>query len=249
MSVRVLLQPAYVLHRRAYRETSWLLEIFSRDHGRVGLIARGARQARPRSQNSLEPVRELLLSWTLRGELGTLNQAEPASAGAGLGGTELVSALYLNELLLRLITRHDPHPALYGYYRDTLQGLVTSADPEALLRRFEYLLLQELGYGLNLLRDSTGQQIRPGISYDYCLGEGAMPLQSPASRANGVAISGDSLLALNESRLDSAQSKREAKYLLRAALSPHLGEKPLKTRELARSLHRLGKPAHTAVGS
>lgn len=247
MSARVQLQPAFVLHRHAYRETSWLLEIFSRDHGRAGLIARGARQAKPRSQNNLEPGRELLLSWTLRGELGALNQSEPVEASGVYARTQLVSVLYMNELLLRLITRHDPHSALYGYYRDALQGLATSVcDPDGVLRRFEFLLLQELGYGLNLHHDHAGQPIRPGTQYDYRLGEGAVPQLNVSSATNRLTVTGDTLLALRESRLDSMQSKREAKLLLRSALSAHLGDKPLKTRELARSLYRLNKPATIA---
>lgn len=233
---RVQLQPAFVLHRRPYRETSWLLEVFSRDHGRIGLVARAARQSRPRGGNVLEPARELLLSWTMRGDLGQLGQAESASMLPGLGGEQLLSALYLNELLLRLTTRHDPHPALFDYYRTAIHDLTRAAGSAIPLRRFEQQLLQELGYGLNLERDSEGAAIRAEAYYDYRMGQGACPLQDDTS---AVAIRGDVLLAMREDRLEESHSRREAKLLLRSALRAHLGQKPLQTPELFRSLRRL----------
>lgn len=233
---RVQLQPAYILHRRAYRETSWLLEVFSRDHGRIGLVARAARQSRQRAGVSLEPARELLLSWTLRGELGQLGQAEAQASTSAQSGEQLLSVLYLNELLLRLITRHDPHPVLFDYYRRALQDLALSPGSAIPLRRFERQLLQELGYGLNLDRDSNGEAIRAELHYDYRLDHGAYPLQGTAQE---MEVGGDVLLALREDRLDEMQSRREARHLLKAALRMHLGQKPLQTPELFRNLRRL----------
>jgi DNA repair protein RecO (recombination protein O) len=235
---RVQLQPAFVLHRRPYRETSWLLEVFSRDHGRIGLIARAARQARPRSGSALEPARELLLSWSLRGELGLLGQAESASAVPALEGEALLAALYLNELLLRLVTRHDPHPQLYGHYRATVAALATGAVAVP-LRRFELILLQELGYGLNLERDGNGDAIRTGARYEYRSGQGVWPLRGQAVE---LALEGATLIALREDRLDDGQALGEARQLLRLALRAHLGPKPLRTPELFRSLRRLRNP-------
>jgi DNA repair protein RecO (recombination protein O) len=241
---RVQMQPAFVLHRRPYRETSWLLEIFSRDHGRIGLVARAARQSRPRGGHILEPARELLLSWTLRGDLGQLGQVETASPARGLGGEQLLSALYLNELLLRLTTRHDPHPLLFDHYRTAIHGLVSVPGSAIPLRRFEKHLLQELGYGLNLERDSEGEPIRAETCYDYRIGQGACPAHGDASE---LAIRGDILLALREDRLEEGHSRREAKLLLRAALRSHLGQKPLRTPELFRSLRRLKTNTATAT--
>lgn len=243
---RVQLQPAFVLHRRPYRETSWLLEVFSRDHGRVGLVARAARQARTRGGKVLEPARELLLSWTQRGELGQLGQSECDSAATGLAGDQLFSVLYLNELLLRLITRHDPHPRLFGHYRDTLQALARFPGSAVPLRRFEMQLLQELGYGLNLDRDSEGQPIRADARYDYRIGQGACPLVGGAME---LEISGAALLALRDDRLEETQSRREIRQLLRAALGAHIGQKPLQTPELFRSLRRLGAKAAANAGA
>lgn len=241
---RVQLQPAFILHRRPYRETSWLLEVFSRDHGRIGLIARAARQARPRHGSVLEPARELLLSWTLRGDLGLLGHAEAQVMAPTAGGEQLLSVLYLNELLLRLITRHDPHPQLFEYYRAALQELCRKPASAIPLRRFELRLLHELGYGLNFDRDSQGEPIRHGLRYDYRMGQGACLLQD--SQAMEVAISGDVLLAMRDDGLDETQSRREARLLLRTALRTHLGDKPLQTPELFRSLRRLKTPSLVA---
>jgi DNA repair protein RecO (recombination protein O) len=243
---RVQLQPAFVLHRRPYRETSWLLEVFSRDHGRIGLVARAARQSRMRGGNVLEPARELLLSWTLRGDLGQLGQAETASTVPGLGGEQLLSALYLNELLLRLTTRHDPHPLLFEHYRAAIHEVTRAPGSAIPLRRFEKQLLQELGYGLNLERDSEGEPIRAETYYDFRIGQGACPLSGDVSEA---AIRGDILLALHEDRLEESHSRREAKLLLRAALRSHLGQKPLQTPELFRNLRRLKAGAGSSSGT
>lgn len=242
---RVQLQPAFVLHRRPYRETSWLLEVFSRDHGRLGLVARAARQSRKRSGAALEPARELLLSWTLRGELGLLVQSESVPGMSIPEGESLLAALYLNELLMRLTTRHDPHPQLYAHYRDALAAL-TRGFAAAPLRMFELHLLRELGYGLNLERDSLGNPIQAGVRYDYGPGQGARPLSVPPT---GVALEGEALLALREGRLTEAQGHGEIKHLLRMALAGHLGDRPLKTPELLRSLRRLRPPTPGVIES
>lgn len=233
---RVRLQPAYILHRRPYRESSWLLELFSRDHGRLALIARGARKA-GRQRLPLEPARELLVSWQMRGDLGVLQQAEAVAAGAAIGGASLLSVLYLNELLLRMTTRHDPHPALFECYRQTLLGFEGRADAEGLLRYFELDLLQTLGYGLNLAQDRNGAAILADVRYDFDLHDGARPLQGAVS---GIEVGGDALQALQARRVDSIPARQEVKQLLRAAIASHL-DRPLETRGLARRLRALKK--------
>lgn len=241
---RVQLQPAFVLHRRPYRETSWLLEVFTPEQGRVGLVARGARQARPRA-GVLEPGRELLLSWSLRGELGQMTQAEAAGPVPALTGEGLMSVLYLNELLLRLTTRHDPHPTLFADYGRVLRELAQG--PAAVpLRRFEKALLQELGYGLNLHHDLRGDVIRDDRRYDYRVGHGASPLPGPVE---GIEIGGSTLRALREDCLDEAVARREVRRLLQSALQAHLGPRPLRTPDLFRGLRRLhaGRAARTVV--
>jgi DNA repair protein RecO (recombination protein O) len=108
--MRISLQPAYILHSRPYRESSLLLEAMGREHGRIGLVARGARGARSRWKNMLQPFRPLLLSWTQRGELGTLTGADQVASPPALAGESLFCGLYANELMIRFLQRSDPHP-------------------------------------------------------------------------------------------------------------------------------------------
>lgn len=145
---RVLVQPAWVLHRRPWSESSLIVELFSRDFGRIGAVARGGRNSR-RWRGLLEPFSPVLASWQGRGELRSLVAAEPDGARPALAGAALASGFYLNELLLRLLRRDDPHPELHPLYGDTLNRL----PDEAALRGFECRLLEALGYGLLLLED------------------------------------------------------------------------------------------------
>lgn len=239
MTQRVNLQPAFILHRRPYRETSQLLEVFTREHGRLGLVGRGTRRSTARRPAPvLEPLQEMLMSWTLRGDLGRLGQAEPAGASQTLTGEALFSALYLNELLLRLIARHDPHPGLFDQYRDTLAGLCLT-EPEPRLRLFEKRLLQEVGYGLNLTHTIDGDAVDPDRQYDYQVGIGARAVEKSHQKSHGLFVSGASLLALECGELSSVENLRDAKLLLRAALAAQLGDKPLNTPVLFRSLRRM----------
>lgn len=223
MTQRIQLEPAFVLSRRPYRETSALLEIFSEAHGRVGLVARGAQSPKSKLRGLLEPFKPLLLSWSERGELGTLTGAEGAPGRAHrLAGEAVFCGWYVNELLLRLITRHDPHPALFALYQTTLAGL-SSGDDERVLRQFEKQLLAELGYGLLL-----PQELDPALTYRYDWDEGPLPSEQ--------GYRGDSLIALAEGNLQTAQHLRDAKHLLRDALARHGAGTELKTPRLLRAM-------------
>lgn len=235
MSAASSLIPAFVLHSRPYRDSSLLLEVFCAEQGRMGLVARGARAARSRQRGLLQPFQPLLLAWRSRGELGTLATVEAAGAPLPLRGHGLYSGFYLNELLVRLLHRHDPHPELYPLYADTLAVLARTPEPEPVLRLFELRLLEALGYGLQLREDRTGADLDPETLYDYRPDEGAVPL-GHAIEPRGVAVSGRSLLALRGERLEDPQVCRDARRLTRAALAPHLGPAPLKTREVLRQL-------------
>lgn len=235
-SSRVSLEAAWILHHYPYRDSSLLLEVFTREHGRIGLVARGARSAKGRLRSQLQILRPLLLSWSLRGELGTLTGAEPRGVLEVLPGRQILYACYLNELLLRLLTRHDPHPRLYDAYEEALVRLPASAD-EA-LRIFEKRLLQELGYGLLLDQEAdTGEALLPDAVYEYQLERG--PVRCDGVRENGLLLRGTSLLALYNDDLSDPQACREVKFLMRAALARYLGPKPLRTREVLRQLTQL----------
>ncbi|MGH8529072.1 MAG: DNA repair protein RecO [Nevskiales bacterium] len=234
---RVALQPAWVLHLRPYRDTSLLLEVFTRDHGRVGLVARGARRPRSRQSAVLQVLQPLLLSWQGAGELVTLTQAEAAGAAARIQGEALFAALYANELLLRLAARHDPHPGLFDSYAALLRQLELREDPGVQLRLFERDLLQNLGYGLNLTHHAgNSQPLQAESLYAYDEERGAIP----SDQSDLPQISGASLLSLADGTLRPAQAL-EVKPILQRALHRHLGERGLQTPRLLRALRDVVK--------
>lgn len=229
--MRVSGEEAYVLHHREYGETSLLLEMFTRQHGRLGLMAKGARRPRSPLRSALIPFQPLLVGFSGRGELPTLSSAEPGSAAAPLAGKALVCGLYLNELLIRLLHRHDPHERLFETYIETLTRLAGTTHPEHALRIFEKRMLDEIGYGLVLDHDvESGSPIEPTTLYRYQPERG--PVADTLSRHEGIAIHGASLLALAREALDDEMSRREAKRLLRALLARQLGDRPLTSRNL-----------------
>ena len=235
---RVSLEPAWVLHHYPYRDSSLLLEVFSRDHGRLGLVARGARSRKSRWHSALQILQPLLLSWNMRGELGTLTGVEGRATPATPSGRKVLCGCYLNELLLRLLTRHDPHPTLFVAYEQALDGL-EHAEEQA-LRVFETALLQELGYGLLLDAEyDSGAPVDPAALYEYRLEQG--PVRCRKQRAEGLYLHGASLLALAGGELRERRACREARALTRAALSLYLGARPLKTRAVLNQLAALGR--------
>lgn len=234
---RIMLEPAWILHHYPYRDTSLLLEVFSKEHGRLGLVARGARSAKSRWRGQLQGFTPLLLSWSLRGELGTLTDLEMQGLSGACGGRQLLSACYLNELIMRLTTRHDPHPMLFDAYAEALGKL--GANEEPALRLFEKRLLQELGYGLLLDREAdTGLPVSADSHYEYRLERG--PVRCDNNDCSGLVLRGSSLLALANGTLDDPVTGREIKQLMRAALSLYLGSRPLRTREVMRQFATLG---------
>jgi len=233
--MRVSLQPAFILHRRPYRNTSLLLEAFSRDHGRIGLVAQGLQAPRSRRRPLLQPFTPLLLSWSGKGELLNLSAAEDTGPPIPVPPSRLFSGLYVNELLLRLLPRHDPYPGLFDPYRQALAALAADANQECGLRLFERRLLAELGYGLMLECEAVGgEPIAPERIYRYVPEQG--PVRAEQTQA-GVLISGRSLLALGRGTLADPTVLREVKHLTRAAIGAHLRGKPLKTRELLQRMH------------
>ena len=255
-----------------------LMEIFTPEYGRVGLVARGVRSAKSRTRSLLQPFCPLLISWNSKGDLGTLTgvEANVEEAGTYLTGRALMSSFYLNELLLRLLHRHDPHPALFHSYDLALRKLVgvVPAEPvtfalpcaqavhectsvvrdrnlettsswasypaqhnvslQQALRIFEKELLQDIGYGLVLDHDIiTSQPIAAEGMYRYHLQKGPERI-APAAIVNtlGIVMHGHSLVGLAHNELHDALNLHEAKQLLRKALAMHLGQQPLRSREL-----------------
>lgn len=224
------LVPACVLHRRDYRNTSLLLELFTPSEGRVPAIARGAKSGRTNRAALLQPFSPLLISLRGRGEIKQLLQVEPEGRAYALSGERLYCGFYLNELLMRLLERRDPYPRLFVHYLDTLDRLAGTESADQCLRDFEVTLLQELGYALLLNRTAdSGEPLLPGQRYHFEIEQG------PMSRAIGPSeqlIHGRTLLSLHNREPLDPESAGEAKRLLRRILAFYLGDKPLKSREL-----------------
>jgi len=235
--MRVNQEPAYVLHHHDYGETSLLLEMFTRRHGRLGVVAKGARRARSPLRTALIPFQPLVMGFSGRGELPTLTGAESAGPAPAIAGESLFCGLYLNELLLRLLHRHDPHERLFESYSEALgrlgEGRNEGRDTEAVLRVFEKHLLEEIGFGLVLDHDvHDGSPIQPEHHYRYVPERGPVPAH--AAEGEGIAVQGANLLALACERLVDEVALREVKHLMRALLARHLGERPLTSRGLFR---------------
>lgn len=225
---RIQLEPAYVLHSRSFRETSLIVEAFTREHGRVAVVARGAKSARSRWRNILQPFRPLLLSWNQKSDLGTLTAADQVASLPALQGQSLYCGLYLNELLMRLLHRGDPHAEVFERYRHVLYELASETQPQPLLRVFEKHLLEAIGYTMLLDREyGNGSDVQPQNWYEYQPGHGPVLSHGPGkNRVSGVA-----LLALSAESLQSeilqAEKLSELRMLMRTVIGYHLGGKPL----------------------
>ena len=232
---RINLAPAYILHHRPYRDTSRILEVITRDHGRLSLFARGVRGPKARLASVLQPFQLLLLSWSGRGEAGQLTGAESADHNPSLPAASLMASFYLNELLMKLTTRHDPLPSLFDDYHATVDGLRHGMLLEPALRVFEKRLLDALGYGLELATQAqTGKPIEPGEYYHFRPAQGLFPTVAEAAGA----LSGHSLISLANEELESARHLEDARRVLQAALAHCLEGRELTTRVVARSVAR-----------
>lgn len=231
----VLLEPAFVLHARPFRNTSQIIECLTLSHGRAGLVARGSRNARGRQRSLLQPFVPLKLSWIRRGELGNLTYAEPEPGHAALGGERLLAGFYVNELVIRLTARGDPNPQVFSCYSQCLAGLEREEHTSRTLRLFELDLLEALGYGLGLDGEAdTGEPLVPDRLYRFEVESG--PRLVSASADDGGTYRGRELMSLRDRELHDADSRRAAKRLLGRVLAGYLGEKPLQSRAVLRDI-------------
>lgn len=221
-SVVVQLQPCYVLHTRAYRDTSLLVEALTRDHGRVSLVARGVRSAKSKQRGLLQAFSPLLISWTGKGDLHALTQVENNGAVSLLAGERLFSALYINELLMRLLHRYDPCPSIYDAYAELVEALAVTVNEQKILRIFEKKLLAELGYAFSF------DEIEANDFYLFDHAHGFTKIQHEAAGC----FLGKNLLAFSQEDFTQEETLVTAKRLMRLAFAPLLGVKPLKSREL-----------------
>lgn len=231
--MRVDSEPAFVLHTRPYRETSQLVDLFSRHHGRFRVVARSPRHTKNSTRN-LSPFTPLLVGWSGKSDLKTLVSAEQSGASLMLAGERLYSGFYLNELLLRLLAEHDPHEWIFDCYLEIMTKLVDGDPVEPALRQFEIYLLSDLGYGLVLDADAeSGKPVVPDQWYwfDPTVGLVARHFVSGGRRAPNW-FQGTELLAIHHGNDSTPSVGQSKKRLMRLALEPHLGGKPLRSREL-----------------
>lgn len=239
MRMQADLTPCYILHIRAFQDSSAILECFTRQQGIVSMVGRGVKRPRSKFYGLIQPFLLLRMSWIGRGELKNLTQAEADVLYPTLVGEKILVGLYLNELMLRLLQRYDAHPLLFDHYDATIKALSLATEDtqeQIILRRFELQLLTELGYALELDQDNrTHQPIMADCLYGYDTAIGIYEI----SQAQKEAFSGASIIALRTGEFADEMQLREAKKLMRLVLSQYLGNKPLESRKLFGQLNRV----------
>lgn len=230
-------EPAYVIHRRPWRETSLMVDIFSLNHGRMALVAKGASGIKSPLKAQLQPFQPLMLDWSGRGDLKTLIHVDVRTGPALRHTASLYSGLYLNELLQRILPPGDPHPTLFAAYIDTLDKLSKSRDVEPVLRQFEQNFAAALGYDFawDLVTD-TGVSVEPEGLYCYDPEQGIVAIPTQSVRLQG--LKGSVLLALASGDLASDACRHTAKRVMRVLTDYLLQGRPLHSRSLFSHLRR-----------
>ncbi|WP_158175135.1 DNA repair protein RecO [Grimontia hollisae] len=224
------LQRCFVLHSRPYSETSLILDVFSENHGRVSLMAKGARGKRSPLKGVLQPFTPLLMKWSGRGEMHTLRHAEAMGLAIPLSGNALFSGFYLNEILSRVVEPETAYHQLFYDYVTALTELAQHRNPEPALRRFELALLDSLGYGVDFLHCAgSGEPVDETMTYIFREQQGFV---ASLMKSNTLMFTGSDLKALATRQFSTAEQLKAAKRFTRLALKPYLGPKPLKSREL-----------------
>jgi DNA repair protein RecO (recombination protein O) len=234
--MRVQQQAAFILHHRPFRDTSQLLDVLSREHGKLALVARGSRGPKSRLRGVLRPFMPLSMSWVQRSDLGTLTGAELHGAPLRLTGDALLSGYYVNELLLHFLHRHDPQPDIFDIYLKVIEALAATENIAPCLRHFEIELLRHLGYALNLDHEADSHAaLRSDANYEYRFEQGAVPV----ARSEGpLVFNGAILAAIARQEFAAPEVLRAANRLLREVIGFHLGGKELKSRKVLVDLHR-----------
>ncbi len=227
------LQPAYVLHSRPYRETSLLVDLITPEYGCLRVVVRGANNTKSGLRNRLQPFRHVIVSWYGKGELKTLKTVEETAVIHSLKGNALFSGLYLNELLLRLISGQDDCNNIFNLYANILAAMACIKDIQPLLRIFELQLLEQLGYAIpfpeKCLQRSSDEQANV---YHYQV-EGVFSVVQGTIKAKNIRyFSHYDLTAISQGDYSKQQTLQAAKRLMRLAIAPLLGNKELKSRTL-----------------
>ncbi|QYF92578.1 DNA repair protein RecO [Massilia sp. PAMC28688] len=234
---RVSGQPAFVLHSYPYKETSLIVDMFTRDHGRIGLVAKGAKRPHSKLRGVLQTFQPLQAAWSGKAELRTMIDAEWVGGMLPLEKTALLCGFYLNELLVKLLARDDPHPALFDHYVSTLNQLAHNEPAPIVLRKFERALLKETGVAADLTRcTATRARVLPAADYVVDPERGARPVQAADT---WPVVSGKTLLDMEREDYADPATQAQSKQLMRFLLAHHLGGAPLNTRQILIDLLQL----------
>ncbi len=233
---RVQQQSGYILHHRPFRDSSQILDIVTLDYGKVALVARGSRGSKSRLAGVLRPFLPLRVSWVAKSDLGTLTGAEAAGPPAGMVGDAMLSAYYVNELLLHFLHRYDPQPEIFKLYEEVINRLVSTDNVAACLRSFELEFLSLLGYAVNLNHEFANHDpLDAERNYEYRMEQGPVPVE----RSKGpLVFKGMVLSGIAEQRFDDPDILRAANRLLREIIAFHLGGKELNSRKVLMEVHR-----------
>lgn len=249
MYQKIDLQPAYVLHTRDYRDTSLLVDLLTLDYGIVRAVARGVRGKNSNRRALLQALQPLLVTLSGKGELKSLTHYEAAAPGFILTGDRLFSAMYLNELLCRLLQTHEAHPQIYRLYQSTLLSLMQQSAVEGVLRRFEFRLLLELGYAPDMANEAnSSDELHAERYYEFDDLHGFVAASGHQSSPSAALFSGAHIIAMGQALLQPPEVSFApellvpAKRFMRQALRPHLGNKPLNSRQLFISRSRPAIP-------
>jgi DNA repair protein RecO (recombination protein O) len=226
-------QDIYILHTYPFKETSLIAELFSKNHGRIPVVAKGARRPRSSLRGMLQSFQLLQATWSGRGEIKTLHNIEWCDKFLQVDGNALICGFYINELIIRLLPREDSHKKLFDFYHHTMKVLAGGINLEVALRRFELRLLQELGYEVPLKEDESGELIIADKLYVYEVEYGPSEL---SKTNNGVKILGQTLLDMAEDEYKEDNTQLQSKQLMRYLISHYLGDKPLNSRKLFTNL-------------
>jgi len=231
---------AFVLHTYPFQDTSAIVEAFTRHHGRIGLVAKGARRPKSTLRGALLAFQPLALAWSGRGELRTLTRADALGAARSLGGVAMLCGYYVNELVMKLVQRDDPHEQLFDAYDAALRGLAGGEAAEAVLRRFELALLREIGYAVQLERDAEqGTPLVAESRYVYCAQRGPLSPATAGGEPGAVELRGKTLLDMARGDFSDPLTAAESKQLMRWLIGQYLDQRTLNTRQLLRDLRGL----------
>jgi DNA repair protein RecO (recombination protein O) len=231
-------EPAFVLHSYPFRETSLVVEMFTRGSGRLAMVARGARRAASALRGHLMAFQPLTVTWGGKTELRTLYKAEWQGGVPQLKGQGVMCGFYLNELLLHFLAREDPHETLFDVYRDSILGLSSATEYSSALRRFEKNLLREMGYALLLEREAdSGRTVHPERDYAFIIERGPVPLEQVRDAA--IEVRGKTLLDLACDNYSDPVTLQQSKLLMRQLVGHYLGNRTLHTRQLLLDLQQI----------